>query len=60
MFNEISDVIEAHLGFVPLAFVLILTDGKQAQTMFFGENANDMTRLLAEGLDRHQRVRRQQ
>jgi len=53
MFTEIGNIVEKHLGFFPPSFVLILTDGKQAQTLFAGDHQADMTRLLIEGADNH-------
>lgn len=53
MFTDIGNVVEKHLGFFPPCLVLILTDGKQAQTLFAGDNKADMTRLLTEGADNH-------
>jgi hypothetical protein len=57
MFTDIGNVVEKHLGFFPPCFVLILTDGKQAQTLFAGDDKADMTRLLTEGADNHRRYR---
>ena len=53
MFTDIGNVVEKHLGFFPPSFVLILTDGKHAQTLFAGNDAADMARLLVEGAKNH-------
>jgi|KBSSwiStaDraftv2_1062776.scaffolds.fasta_scaffold7152508_1 hypothetical protein len=58
MFVDIGNVVEKHLGFFPPSFVLILTDGKHAQTLFAGADQADMTRLLIEGADNHRRYRK--
>jgi hypothetical protein len=50
MLAEIGQTIEKRLGFFPPCFVLILTDGKQGQTMFAGHDPRDMTRLLLEAV----------
>jgi hypothetical protein len=59
MFTDIAHIVEKHLGFFPPCFVLILTDGKQAQTLFAGSDQSDMTRLLTEGADNHRRNHQQ-
>ena len=59
MFTDIADAISDHLGFVPKAFVLILTDGERAQTLFAGDDPTDMTRLLTEGRDVHLKHKQQ-
>ena len=59
MLADIATVIQTHLGFIPACFVLILTDGEQAQTLFAGDDARDFTRLLTEGADIHRRSRQQ-
>lgn len=53
MFKEIGETVEKHLGFFPPQFVLILTDGKNAQTLFAGDDLSHMTRLLVEGTQNH-------
>lgn len=58
MFTDIGNIIERHLGFFPPCFVLILTNGKEAQTLFAGDDKADMTRLLTEGADNHRHHKR--
>lgn len=53
MFTDIGRIVEKHLGFFPPCFVLILNDGKQAQTLFAGDDPADMTRLLIGSADIH-------
>jgi hypothetical protein len=56
MFDDIGHIVEKHLGFFPPCFVLILTDGKQAQTLFASDKPGDMTQLtqrLVEGAHNH-------
>ena len=55
MFDEIGGVVASHLGVRPESFVLILTDGTMAQTLFAGDDATELTRLLTEAADNHSR-----
>jgi hypothetical protein len=51
LFSDLAAVVDNHL--VLESFVLILTDGKKAQTLFAGENIANMTRLSRKGTDNH-------
>ena len=60
MMNEIAGVVKSHLGFSPEAMVLILTDHKQNQTLFSGNDQKDFSQLLLGGADNHRKSHRLQ
>jgi len=58
LMEEIGTVVEDHLGFRPSQLALIVTDKKQCQTWFAGEEGTPLRafeRLLEQGLENHRK-----